>query len=70
MKSLGNFICQDKRPWRLKSRQVVREIGNRLYVDDLISGATAMESAKLLNVEASEIFEALWHWNNATLEFN
>ena len=45
-------------------------------MDDLISGATIVESAKLLNVEATAIFEDTafqlhkWHSNQATLESN
>jgi hypothetical protein len=35
----------------------VRKIEKSLYVDDLISGATTTNDAKLLKVEATEIFE-------------
>jgi hypothetical protein len=54
----------------------VREIEKSLYVDDLISGATTTNDAKLLKVEATEIFEDAafqlhkWHSNEATLESN
>jgi hypothetical protein len=43
--------------WRSKSPETVREIEKSLYVDDLISGATTTNDAKLLKVEATEIFE-------------
>ena len=74
---LGGVIKQHLEVWRSKSPETVREIEKSLlYVDDLISGATTINDAKLLKVEATEIFEdaALqlhkWHSNKATLESN
>ena len=54
---LGGVIKQHLEVWRSKSPETVREIEKSLYVDDLISGATTTNDAKLLKVEATEIFE-------------
>ena len=73
---LGGVIKQHLEVWRSKSPETVREIEKSLYVDDLISGAITTNDAKLLKVEATEIFEDAafqlhkWHSNEATLESN
>ena len=54
--------------------QIVEEITDDIYVDDLVSGANTVEEAKQLKEDAKEIFKDAgfqlhkWHSNTPTIE--
>ena len=68
------MIEQHLASWETRAPDVVVEIRKSMYVDDLISGKTAVKGTQQLKQEATDIFQDAcstlhkWHSNAAELE--
>ena len=71
---LGGVINEHLKLWQDKYPELVREIRDNLYVDDLITGGENVESVAAKRSQAVEVFEDAtfklhkWHSSDLTLE--
>ena len=71
---LGGVISEHLRHWETKYPEVVKEIRDNLYVDDLITGGESVQSVGTKRLRTVEVFEDAtfhlhkWHSNDSTLE--
>ncbi|KAK3727323.1 hypothetical protein QZH41_006278 [Actinostola sp. cb2023] len=73
---LGGVVQQHLEASRREHSEIVNEIQRSLYVDDLITGGSTVEEAKLIKDTATEIFDKAgftlhkWHSNATELDPN
>ena len=73
---LGGVISQHLARWETKHPEIVKELRDGLYVDDLLIGGAMVEEAQIKKQTATEIFNDAtfklhkWHSNAEELEIN
>ena len=71
---LGEVLNEHLGHWETKYPEVVKEIRDNLYVDDLITGGESVQSVGTKRLRTVEVFEDAtfhlhkWHSNDSTLE--
>ena len=72
----GGVINEHLKIWETKYPEMVKEIRDNLYVDDLITGGESVQSVETKRSKAVEVFDDAkfnlrkWHSNDSSLEIH